>query len=596
MCNDLPMHLVKPDGSNILSKMGSKERSKPSRQFCQLIKNYSELPNLLCHGLFVAAKRSPSFDRSIISTFQSYRLLAKEFRTCIDEYLCTQMKKVNQLTLECWTFKRDYEILRVETAEVCRTTKSKLKERLDLSIKQLLELMKVYFPQRVVDEYMDRILIRSSHDLKTMKSPAPLIPTVTMLFSMSTEVCYINVPRLKKRCTGENRFNTIEWFDDSHKVSRACVFSSERSITKATTAVCNFRAPGKSMQTMLAMELFAFRGVLHVDDMIRLERRTIHKRRDGAFSCVLSHVKFLLTHPDVAVPSLQRSLDINDVDVCNCLTRVRQKQLNVKQRYKEISEIHVRYQIGDIDEIFNTNRKYRVKTLNQLRDVFPGIGETAFNAIVANPTKNHFNNGIVAKCLKELMFLMNDVKEVEDENLKCVTSVACSREAYDFISGTTNGVLCNYGHDYFSRLLDDGASALHKANIAGTDVNVSTILAAMKLFDTIDETWTLSVNKTGSLALTSGKIRLGICFINCYAFTGNFKRTYLNHIGEYVNEKHNMILPAYPEHKNVVTFVKYLRRIISQLSSNPQTKCFALTILQIRPTDLVDSVIRRSEI
>lgn len=579
---------------------------KASEELGNLVDSCSEIPYLVCNGVISMIKEGGQANKlkQRISALQAMRAVSTEFRQHIDKFVCVTIKDVRNLARDLWLCKRDLEKSRHDKEEKSKITHLDTKWK-DKTM-ELDAMMSIYFPTEVVNEYLSKVNQQYDRNGQSAFDFTCLHATVSMFFAMATQRCYVHTCGGYKLCTKTHNgrtFNCIFLYGRDGTKYVKCVYSSEECICSLKQDQNNM-SPGKlTYISKMAIEMYRRRCVFDVED-IRKEMAGDERQRKLAQAEPGPMMTFVLSHPDIDIPSTQRALDITPQELEDCKNEIKRKNDQTQRIADAMASMRQRFIMEDVNNAFATNKKYGFKSFDALKKVFPGIACVISESAVVSPkdTTCCFQIRLICECFKELSF-MNDLRNV-DKHSKCGMA---SSHAYEFMSGKSCGIMIPPKCIKTWPLVNIGAQALLTYNTnsvvcfpSNKKVTVASLCSALHLFDKMNERWEIKFNtpperasiftEAGTTVFVTSLVE--VCKRLC-------ETSFYDGLRKHVKTNYDDELPSFPRlsstdwnftHDNEVAKFKFAKLLFKSLMKRPETKCFAIRYFGILPSSLLDFV------
>jgi hypothetical protein len=198
-----------------------------------------------------------------------------------------------------------------------------------------------------------------------------------------------------------------------------------------------------SLSTKIAVEMYRRRGMFDLTK-IKASLPSMSSFYYGGTNKVFEDPVFAFTHPDIGVPSIQQKLQISKDEVLLCIDELSRKKAQLDEFKKRVYHIRTEMLIRDVDSVFKTNPCYFFASLQEAEKVLTGLcGFIRTKAASTNleAHKHCLDDHSIASCFKEIKYLMNDVREMDNSFEQ---GAGFSSEAYDFMSGKSSAVKKRY--------------------------------------------------------------------------------------------------------------------------------------------------------
>ena len=580
-----------------------KASKKGSEELGDLIDSCSEIPELVCDGIVSMVKSggTPHKLKQRIAVLQTMRAVSTEYRQHIDKFVLGTIQEVRDLAQVVWANKRSYEMANNRNEEASKV--KDLKKKWDNSTAKLVATMTLYFPVEVINEYAAKINATShGHQGRMAMDYTCLHASVSMFFAMATQTCYLHTCGGIKKCTKTHSgrsFIAVRFCGSDEKMYSKCIYSSEDCLCSLKEDPHSL-APGKMTQTSrMAVEMYRQRGIFEVSE-IQYKMSTEARAAEGT-SHGFKKLKLVLNHPDIDIPSTQKALEITPLELKQCKDEMKRKEEQRHRVADEMAAVQRRFLMEDVNNALEKNKKFGFKNFEALKEVFPGVAG-AIRLSIENSSKDAtccWQVRVVAECFKEILFLMNKVRPVD----KASANGMASREAYDFMSGKSCGVLSNVAGTYGWSCVVLGVQGMltnsDKPSPANAIITMQSVCTALHLFDQIDGTWKVRINVPpgkASIYNTSGTkvfetelLEIRTRLDEVYYYDG-VKEHVLKTFGEVLPD-----IPRWPRKPSDYTIpglqftdevVKAFNAMFKTLVKRPQTKCLAMRYIGISPNSL----------
>lgn len=596
---------------------------RASKHLSDLVDANSDLPQLLCNGMSLnAITRIPNSSTSQaasrhlknkIATMQAYRTLGKEYTANVDAFILQQMSDLKTKAFNTWSTKREYQMA-LSGGEVEPSKVKELELTWQKTTIELNEHMELYFPPEVRNEYITGINCSGTNPSRSDLEKSSNLPflhcSVSMFFAMATQRCYLHTCGGYCKCTKTHSmttFNKLAYINTSGNSKEVCVFADERCIRDFRVYSSDFTSGKMNFDGRLAIEMYRLRGIFEPESIRANVSRTMVELahfNDPSVSHYssgrLQGLLFVRSHPDIDVQSIQSILGITETELRTCKLELQRKDEQKWRMNQEIVNLQIKFLSEDVNCALLNNSKYGFKTLESMSSVFPGIAGVIKHSIGAKGAAcvtSCFQLRMVGVCFNELSFLMGPVRK-RDKAFD--DSGMASREAYDFMSGKSHGILHEESPASTIASVTMGAYALQtkgKDHVIKKAVSVDTVCAAMRLFDKIDDEWNVTT-LLGSYKLQHDlfvdSTDAGFVFNPLEAFTRFRQDSYYPVVKNYMKVHTGVVIPDLPANLGVKTalseHIEFARQVFPKLAARSNTKCFALRLFGITPQTLCDIV------
>lgn len=586
---------------------GSSSKAPPpaSREVRRLVDSCSDLIDLVCDGLFLLLDDSEAWPklRTKVYTLQSCRLLSKQFRVRIDRFVLSEMHKIHKAAGDSWAEKRNFQIKRDRNPGEDAAILKEMEAKWHAAANKLTAIMRLYFPTEVVTEYTEGVNAATGFRLEQSRHYCGLHCTVAMFFAMATQRCYMHTCGGFKLCTkthSRGTFHPVRFADSEGREFEKCIYSQHDCVRSLSADSNDFNSGKMSTQCRLVVEMYRRRGVFE-QERVRDAVRGLQGRRSA------NHVYLCLSHPDIDLPSVEKTLGITPAELELCRAEVRRKDQQRQRFNDEVALVRQRFLMEDVEAALQSNTAFGFESFAALERVLPGLAGVVRQAlVVAKETSGALQVRMVAACFAELSFLMGPVRKL-DKTFDA--GGMASREAYDFVSGKSAGVLMKYDSGEAWKSVSMGVGAMQPA---GNEAVLSApqalkswstadkVCAAMRLFDLIDEEWQLRPRASALVRPASrGGPELGFA-LNASELWERLKcKSFYRAVCAYVDDGHDDI--TMPEMPSLFEFEMFTRKAIDfaqnafrSLMSSPATKCLAMRLVGVSPSTLCAMVSDRA--
>ena len=378
-----------------------------------------------------------------------------------------------------------------------------------------------------------------------------------------------------------------------------CVFSPHACVTALQE---NQQCFDKSKLSSLLIEMYRLHGLYSIMEIRGLINQCYSTRRRMANKANLSdaYCKFVICPPNCDFASTETMLGITRTQFQQCKDEITRRRENLRQFDKQVHAAKQEMFKKDVGYFISVKKWCGMQSFEDMKKTFPGMAGVIEAGIYdcAQTEVCVFDAYTVASCLSHMDFMVNSVMStdghVNGDNM-------ASFEAYDFMSGRSNGVLwdvltCKQASTYCSL----GAKSLYaRRDEQGNDIQrkstftLKTLCAGLHLFDKLDENLKVCVDfrseKAGLLCAQGTKL-LDINMIDVGTRIADF--AYYESVKKYVREVYQIEIPERPTvYPRITTkfledVTEFLNLTIKLLLARPRTKTFGLRYLGVYPETL----------
>ena len=472
-----------------------------------------DIEELIVSGLFESLKGSRHDAKSdyILPKFlRSIRLVSRAFRKHVDSNILKVMKDIGDLAqvahskLELFveerncakdagTFSRDVLLssgLYTESRLISTWTS---KKEMDRAHKELMSKLLDYFPVNVCEAYGayftarrdSRGLNLDMEAVYTASMMKHLHATVCNFMAMFCQTCYLHNgsgvsnrknKALKMKGHGEDKpednFSCI-CLEKTNKV--ACVYSSVESVFSLSCSRSALSYHSKSYKfspsdKKLHTDLMRLSSQMMCHCLVNpMEEDPTLGEKIMRAPCMKSrllvcNLLFVLSHPDINVPSVEKMLQITTRDMHLVRSELARKNQQIDEFKVNLKELQYKALVEDVDAFIST-RMENFASLEELEQVVPGQARFIKQSIRSNVhcfsnSSGAFSIRPVREGLKDIIHLFGTVRQ-KDKNLH--GTMVASNAAYDFMTGKALNVLsdsCDFLHTsrssaHMARIEDD---------------------------------------------------------------------------------------------------------------------------------------------
>jgi len=599
-----------------------------------LFESNSDLPELLCDAIFNAIKEdnwpvmndsaASTRQRTKMSTIAAYRLLSKSFRARMDMNIMAAMDAMMDAAFKFWELKRLIDMytslrrssLAAQTGEEIKKIEDDAK-KLAANKEDLKLAMTPYFPADIVNCYL-RGLENTTSGSGWASELLSLHRSVAHFMAMARQQCYLHCCAGAGRCANpvsardsNEHFTAIRYTDANTGISmNTCIFAKQQCVNHFSMSVSDATSSNPTYEGRLAIDMCRRRCKSVTDLQTRETNPTWRSGSGYSGTNALHNAKFVRNIPDIAIPSVQKQLNISRGEFALCVQELARKDKQKEERKCMIAEIDQRFMEEDVDCTLKSDSAYGFISVADVKATLPAIGsalEWATNTVPVRGRLGHaMDIHMVQSTMHELKMLMGPIRKYDAATYR---EDMASTEAYDFVSGKSSAVICatNKSKD----VIDFGWSAirggvgnlLDRQARRDTDYShytIAVVCAAMRLFDKLKDWKIVTEGCADILYLThTGRYdacRASIRINDTHAMTVCTSRRseWMNAINALAECKMvDIKLPGaqFSGRDTLVKKVEWFLAMFKAMFSEPELRFAALNMAGIGPKELCDAVI-----